>query len=75
MRESTTDIGTPVTVARDAEPGYLATVRFYLTGISAGSHTYKLSFARATTGTFRVIVFNGAVGNFPAAMITVDEMP
>jgi len=73
LRESTTDIGTPVTVARDAEAGYLVTARWYLTGVTAGAHTYKLSFARATTGTFRVIVHNGAVGNFPAAMITVDS--
>lgn len=48
LRESTTNLGTPTVVARGSSQGF-ATIAFYLTGLSAGSHTYKWAFA--TDGT------------------------
>jgi hypothetical protein len=49
--------------ARDVANTTPLTFRFYLTGVSAGSHTYKASFARATgtSDTFRVVVGPGTV--------------
>jgi hypothetical protein len=70
LREGSSNIGQPVSVTRDADNGYLVTASFSVTGLSAGSHTYKLSFA-TNAGTFRIIVFDSSSGNFPQATLVV----
>lgn len=64
LRESTTDLAGSVTRVKRRSGGideeqYLS-VPMYVSGISAGSHTYKLSFA-STGGTLRLIVQDGSV--------------
>lgn len=62
LRESTTDLmGSVTRVLRVAELGYLS-VAMYLSGIGAGSHTYKWSFAIASGGQKnRIIIQDGSV--------------
>lgn len=62
LRESTTDLAGSVTrVLRVAELGYLS-VAMYISGIGAGSHTYKWSYAIASGGQKnRIIIQDGSV--------------
>jgi hypothetical protein len=48
LRESTTDLGTAVRASDTTTDWVLSTVAVYLTGVSAGSHTYKWSFASSS---------------------------
>lgn len=62
LRESTTDLITKEIVLLPNTAGLpYATISrtFYLSGISAGSHTYKLAFAVDTVATFSIFYGNG----------------
>lgn len=59
LRESTSNLGTPVLVFRGSEGGYRSAA-IYLTGLSAGSHTLKWSHATDGTGGQNGRVWAGA---------------
>ncbi len=68
LREGSTSLVTPRFVCYNTV--VLASVDFYLTGVSAGSHTYKLAFVVDPSGGMDVACFpiNTGVGNIPVVM-------
>jgi hypothetical protein len=64
LREGSTDLACVTRVARDStdhdSQQYLS-VPLYLSGLGAGSHTLKLSFAASSSNTYRIIVQDGSV--------------
>jgi hypothetical protein len=64
LRESTTNVpGSFGRVVRNQGNAVIATLSFNLTGLSAGSHTYKWAFASTTGGTTtRIIIQDGGTG-------------
>lgn len=62
LREGSSDISSALFTTRDTSQSAPLTFKFYITGISAGSHTYKLSHARTGSGSpFRILVGPGTV--------------
>jgi len=74
LRESTTNIANNALVVRANGQAYTCAT-FYLTGISAGSHTYKWSYYSNGTDNHRIIVHTGATSNFPPAIMEVYAAP
>jgi hypothetical protein len=62
LRESTSNLGYPVMVLRGATQQVYAAAAIYLTGVSAGSHTYKWAFATDGTGTAGRIIVGQSAG-------------
>lgn len=81
LRESTTDLNVGGIIQRGAtgEEAY-TTLPCYLTGVSAGSHTYKWSFGLVSAGggaTGRIVIGPGATGtgHFGPAIMVVQAAP
>jgi hypothetical protein len=62
LRESTTNLaGSVGRVIRGPQgAAIITTYRFYLSGVSAGSHTYKWSFSVGTGATMRILIQDGS---------------
>lgn len=79
LRESTTNLGIPTLATRGANSQQYLTAAIYLTGISAGSHTYKWSFSTDGSGTAgRILVADGVNSGsnwFPPAIMEVWAAP
>lgn len=74
LREATTNLAANRIMRAAAAEGFMS-VPFYLTGISAGSHTYKLS-GGTDTGTVRVVTGPGnALATFPPVLFEVWSAP
>jgi hypothetical protein len=69
LRESTSDIGTCLVGSGAAQQRRHA--EFYLTGVSAGSHTYKLA-AKVGNGATTVTAQTGP--NYGRALMTVEQL-
>lgn len=67
LREATTNLAGGGTVVRQPAALQVCSMAIYLTGVSAGSHTYKWSFA-ASANTGRIGVGVGASDNTSAIM-------
>lgn len=78
LREGSSDIsGAGGSVTRgngtSGDDGY-RTIRIHLTGLSAGSHTYKWSFNVSVAGqTFRILAGAGGDAQPPATMEVIEE--
>lgn len=76
LREGTTNLQT-CRMMRVANAENYLTANFYLTGLSAGSHTYKWSYGVGAAGqTTRIIVGPGsAITDFPGGLMEVWAAP
>lgn len=76
LRESTTDLEGG-RVLRTTANGSVVVFDIYLTGISAGSHTYKWSFAASASGGSQRIIVQDGIGatHWPAALMQVWSAP
>lgn len=77
LRESTSDLAFSVArVVRNQANAVIASVAIYLTGVSAGSHTYKWSFAASSGTSTRIIIQDGtAVGEWAPGIMEVWAAP
>jgi uncharacterized protein (UPF0333 family) len=76
LRESSSDISGSITrIIRETGSDRYVSMPIYLTGVSAGSHTYKWS-AAVSTGTSRIIIQDGsATGKWGPAIMEVWSAP
>jgi hypothetical protein len=78
LRESTTNLIRGRGVPRAGLAGAMQSMAFYLTGVSAGSHTYKWAFSNSSGGhgTQRILVGDGSGAlTWPPAIMEVWSAP